>query len=386
MVVTNELRETTRVVRVLHAILDQILSFDREHEKPSDQVTHLLTILYKALQSSQSLSGNNAEHKTLWDLFVNTMLPYVSMIEDWIYDGILNDEIEEFMIKEYVFLFTFAYITRDRSYTIETPEYWDNAYTLRPTLPFLDSIQYQLLMTGKSLILIQHLERGTTYDDDDLQVTKPSLANAFLQPDIEDLYEGSQYPIGSIRYTSPRKFRLEKSASSPSINSQISPTSSRISRLSARLNSKPLMKRDLSFSSSDPRQSDPLSNAQVSMFFNPPIPSPSPRTTPSLQASIPTPPPPRVPIERHIASRLVYHIQDQYERAGKFLVHLLMPKIVQDLLLCKSIYLGEAGDVMDMFCIRMFDEEKSDRAEWSNLLQEVLRIGMESKRKSFLGQ
>lgn len=106
MVVANELRETTRVVRVLHAILDQIKSFDREHEKPSDQVTHLLTILYKALQSSQSLSGNNAEHKTLWDLFVNTMLPYVSMIEDWIYDGILNDEIEESMIKEYVFLFT----------------------------------------------------------------------------------------------------------------------------------------------------------------------------------------------------------------------------------------------------------------------------------------
>ena len=42
-------------------------------------------------------------------------------------------------------------------------------------------------MTGKSLILIQHLERGTIYEDEDTQVTKPSLANAFLQPEIEDL-------------------------------------------------------------------------------------------------------------------------------------------------------------------------------------------------------
>jgi hypothetical protein len=112
MILRNEIREISRIVGVIQAILDDIRQFDKgnslksnynnfaETETMSDRVTHLLTLLYNALQSSQSLSGNNAEHKTLWDLFINSMMPYVSIMEGWIFDGQLNDENEEFMISK----------------------------------------------------------------------------------------------------------------------------------------------------------------------------------------------------------------------------------------------------------------------------------------------
>lgn len=69
------------------------------HDQINDCVTHLLTLLYKCLQSSQALPGSNSEHNTLWNLFLKTMVPYMSIIENWIFDGILNDENDEFMLK-----------------------------------------------------------------------------------------------------------------------------------------------------------------------------------------------------------------------------------------------------------------------------------------------
>jgi hypothetical protein len=241
----------------------------------------------------------------------------------------------------------------------------------------------------RNRIHIRRYRRGsnTTITIQRFPRTSKSILNSLTFQEIVELLEGN-YPVGSVRYTSPRKFRLSPSLSSPSISSinTVSPTSSRISRFSGRINAKQLMKRDLSFSSLDPRQSDSLSNAQVSMFFNPPVPVPSPRAAIALPPAPQLPPPPRIPIERHIALRLTSHIRDQYERAGKFLVSIVMEKFLQDLLLCKNVYLGEAGDVMDTFCLRVFDGEMraSDRAEWSNMWQEVLRMGMEANRKEFI--
>lgn len=125
-----------------------------------------------------------------------------------------------------------------------------------------------------------------------------------------------------------------------------------------------------------------MSNALVADFFNPGQPVPTPQKLYALPQPQQPAPPSRMPIESHISRHLTEHIKDQYEHVGKFLVELVMEKCIKDLLVCRSIYLGEAGDVMDTFCYRIFEGGLGrDRAEWNNMLESVLRLGIETNRK-----
>lgn len=66
---------------------------------------------------------------------------------------------------------------------MEEAQYWSKSFTLRSSPPFLEPVKHQLLMIGKSLNLIQHVERGVihNYDDFDYDLERPSLASALLE-------------------------------------------------------------------------------------------------------------------------------------------------------------------------------------------------------------
>ncbi|KAL0480252.1 gamma-tubulin complex component Tubgcp5 [Acrasis kona] len=379
-----KMREVGRLVNIVEAVLDKKSNFEKKSENWADRVTNLLTTLYIGLQTSQSLSKNHIEHQVLWDLFLDSMTPYLTMIESWTFDGELTDQCEEF------------FLTKTTSHSLESQEYWTKAYQLsKLTPPFLDSIKHQFVVIGKSINLIRHIERNNHVEDEELsevEVIRPSLTEAFLEPDLViNLFEENQFiPIGSIKYNSPRRFKLNGSHS-PSSSLKLSPTHSTSSsfinisptnsNITIAVNPK-IIDRNMSvmhqFDDDHHRLNDELYNLFFSFQGN--IVSQIKTSVPLKQRPI-VPPPTKMPIQHYMHVRLTKHIINQYERVGTFLVQLIMPNLINDICLCRSLYLGQSGDVMDMFCARAFNDQLgADRAEWNSMLQDILRTAIENNR------
>jgi gamma-tubulin complex component 2 len=77
------------------------------------------------------------------------------MLEQWIYQGVVQDPYDEFQIKSR------DELTKDNLRRDFNDTYWDERYTIRPDkLPlFLESVSEKILTTGKYLNVIRECGR-----------------------------------------------------------------------------------------------------------------------------------------------------------------------------------------------------------------------------------
>ncbi|CAO2826132.1 unnamed protein product [Amaranthus hypochondriacus] len=140
--------------------------FDSLHSIPVAEVAvHILDNLYKKLNESCLVQGGEEEaYRMLLHLFVGSLVPYIEILDSWIFEGILDDPYNELFFYE------------NKSMSINDTEFWEKSYLSRtlthqkvateisdmamkhPACPlFIKDIAKEIISAGKSLQLIRHV-------------------------------------------------------------------------------------------------------------------------------------------------------------------------------------------------------------------------------------
>jgi gamma-tubulin complex component 2 len=117
----------------------------------------------------QSYSGDLKLQELIFYLAQTASKPYLSMLEDWIYKGQINDPYHEFMISED------KEITKEKLQEDFNEKFWEKKYwiTNRNNIPkFLEDISERILLTGKYLNAINETDR--TKNSDNSKVVIPN--------------------------------------------------------------------------------------------------------------------------------------------------------------------------------------------------------------------
>ncbi|BFZ53207.1 gamma tubulin complex Spc97/GCP2 subunit Alp4 [Savitreella phatthalungensis] len=99
-------------------------------------------------------SGDPAAKEILSHVLREASVPYVSMLNNWIHDGVIDDGHDEFMVKEH------SNIRKERLEEDYTSEYWQKRYTLRhDEIPNqLIDVSEKVLIAGKYLNVVRECE------------------------------------------------------------------------------------------------------------------------------------------------------------------------------------------------------------------------------------
>lgn len=147
----------------------------------AEMAVHILNYLYEKLNDACLVQGGEEDsYKMLLYIFVGCLLPYIEVLDSWIFEGILDDPFEE--------MFFYA----NKAIAIDEAEFWEKSYLLRSTphkklamahlIPltqkkitvssktkgknekdlvvcplFFKDIAKEIISAGKSLQLIQHV-------------------------------------------------------------------------------------------------------------------------------------------------------------------------------------------------------------------------------------
>lgn len=141
----------------------------------ADMSVHILNHLYEKLNDACLVQGGEEDsYRMLLYIFVGCLLPYIEVLDSWIFEGILDDPFEE--------MFFYA----NKTIAIDEAEFWEKSYLLRSThhkvadvanqrpMPlktkghnerevvavcplFFKDIAKEIVSAGKSLQLIQHV-------------------------------------------------------------------------------------------------------------------------------------------------------------------------------------------------------------------------------------
>ncbi|KAK8949866.1 hypothetical protein KSP40_PGU012307 [Platanthera guangdongensis] len=92
------------------------------------------------------MAGDNTVHALLEKMIQSASSPYLSILERWVYEGVINDPHGEFFIAENKSL-------QKESLTLDyDAKYWQQRYSLKDNIPsFLSSAAGMILTTGKYL-------------------------------------------------------------------------------------------------------------------------------------------------------------------------------------------------------------------------------------------
>ncbi|KMT17496.1 hypothetical protein BVRB_2g037780 [Beta vulgaris subsp. vulgaris] len=136
------------------------------HSVPAAEVAvHILDHLYMKLNETCLVQGGEEEaYRMLLYLFAGSLLPYIEILDSWIFEGILDDPYSELFFYE------------NRSVSINDTEFWEMSYLWRSlthqkvdaelsstTLKhqacplFIKDIAKEIVSAGKSLQLIRHV-------------------------------------------------------------------------------------------------------------------------------------------------------------------------------------------------------------------------------------
>lgn len=93
----------------------------------AEMAVHILNYLYEKLNDACLVQGGEEDsYRMLLYVFVGCLLPYIEVLDSWIFEGILDDPFEE--------MFFFA----NKAIAIDEAEFWEKSYLLR-------SVQYKKL-------------------------------------------------------------------------------------------------------------------------------------------------------------------------------------------------------------------------------------------------
>lgn len=99
----------------------------------------------------ESMSGDPAAKQLLTSLLRDASRPYMTMLNEWLHHGAINDPHSEFLIKEQ------RSIRRERLEQDYTDEYWERRYTIRDhdIPPQLEGVKDKVLLAGKYLNVVR---------------------------------------------------------------------------------------------------------------------------------------------------------------------------------------------------------------------------------------
>ena len=99
----------------------------------------------------ESMSGDPAARTLLTTLLRDASRPYMTMLNEWLHHGGINDPHSEFLIKEQ------RSIRRERLEQDYTDEYWERRYTIRDhdVPPQLEGVKEKVLLAGKYLNVVR---------------------------------------------------------------------------------------------------------------------------------------------------------------------------------------------------------------------------------------
>ena len=99
----------------------------------------------------EAMSGDPAARALLTSLLRDASRPYMTMLNEWLHHGAINDPHSEFLIKEQ------RSIRRDRLEQDYTDEYWERRYTIRDhdVPPQLEPVKDKVLLAGKYLNVVR---------------------------------------------------------------------------------------------------------------------------------------------------------------------------------------------------------------------------------------
>ena len=108
----------------------------------------VLGVITKRLES---MSGDPAARALLTSLLRDASRPYMTMLNEWLHHGAINDPHSEFLIKEQ------RSIRRERLEQDYTDEYWERRYTIRDhdVPPQLQGVKDKVLLAGKYLNVVR---------------------------------------------------------------------------------------------------------------------------------------------------------------------------------------------------------------------------------------
>ncbi|KAK4238390.1 Spc98 family-domain-containing protein [Achaetomium macrosporum] len=108
----------------------------------------VLGVITKRLES---MSGDPAARALLTTLLRDASRPYMTMLNEWLHHGAINDPHSEFLIKEQ------RSIRRERLEQDYTDEYWERRYTIRDhdVPPQLEGVKDKVLLAGKYLNVVR---------------------------------------------------------------------------------------------------------------------------------------------------------------------------------------------------------------------------------------
>ncbi|TVY83654.1 Spindle pole body component alp4 [Lachnellula suecica] len=98
----------------------------------------------------EAFSGDPAARAILTSLLRDASRPYMRMLNEWLYHGVIKDLYGEFLVKEQ------KSMRLERLSEDYTDDYWERRYTLRDNIPpQLASLQHRVLLAGKYLNVVR---------------------------------------------------------------------------------------------------------------------------------------------------------------------------------------------------------------------------------------
>ncbi|KAK4156209.1 Spc98 family-domain-containing protein [Chaetomidium leptoderma] len=99
----------------------------------------------------ESMSGDPAARALLTSLLRDASRPYMTMLNEWLHHGAINDPHSEFLVREQ------RSIRRERLEQDYTDEYWERRYTIRDhdIPPQLEGVKDKVLLAGKYLNVVR---------------------------------------------------------------------------------------------------------------------------------------------------------------------------------------------------------------------------------------
>jgi len=140
----------------------------------------ILSLLHKGIVSS---IGDKPKEQLYMKLAELASVPYMEMLEKWVYRGEIHDCYEEFLVEEN------SHFSKDKLQDDYNDHYWESRYTLcRDRIPpFLEQVADRILSTGKYLNVVH--ECGKTIESCDArEIVYDSTKKEFIDQ-IEKAHE-----------------------------------------------------------------------------------------------------------------------------------------------------------------------------------------------------
>ncbi|PWA74447.1 spc97 / Spc98 family of spindle pole body (SBP) component [Artemisia annua] len=161
-----------------------------EHSRfsSSEMAVHILDYLYDNLNHACLVQGGEEDsYRMLLYLFVGCLLPYIELLDSWIFEGILDDPFQE--------MFFYA----NKAIAIDAAEFWDKSYLIRSTKGqngrdlvvcplFFKDIAKEIISAGKSLQLIQHVPITSSSSSSSLLGRQHENQRCMMQLSLSEIF------------------------------------------------------------------------------------------------------------------------------------------------------------------------------------------------------